>query len=88
MAKALSGDGAASAQVLREVAGAWKAKAKETNVNIQGLDLDAPLSERIAWALAQGLKIGCVLSRYSSKLQHSTTAQAMDCAEYAARNGI
>lgn len=49
---------------------------------------DRPLFERLAAAAAAGMEIGGVLSRYSSDLQHSTEAQALDCVRFAAGHKI
>lgn len=80
--------GAANPEVMQLVAEKWMAAAKAMGVNLIGFDPQAPLADRVAWALSQGLQIGCILARFSSKLQHSTTAQAIECAEYAAKHGI
>jgi len=81
-------EGAANPEVMQLVAEKWMAAAKTAGVNLIGFDPLTPLADRIAWALSQGLAIACVLARFSSKLQHSTTAQAIECAEYAAKHGI
>lgn len=81
-------EGSAKPEVQQIVAAKWLEAAKAAGVKIIGFDLTAALAERVAWAMSQGLLIGCILARFSSKLQHSTTAQAIECAEYAARHGI
>ncbi len=88
MAKSIPSEGAASAGVQKLVAEEWLKRAKEANIDLTGFDPKAALGVRIAWAIAHGLIIGCILSRFSSKLQHSTTEQAMECTQFAAKHGI
>jgi DNA invertase Pin-like site-specific DNA recombinase len=66
----------------------WLNVAKTAGIDLTGFDHNAPLAERIAWALQAGMEIAAVLSRYSSKLQHSTDAQIQYNVEYAARHRL
>jgi DNA invertase Pin-like site-specific DNA recombinase len=61
----------------------WIETAKKAGIDLTGFDPQAPLAERIAWAIQAGLEIAVVLSRFSSKLQHSTRAQVQHTVEYA-----
>ena len=49
---------------------------------------EVSLFERLAAAAAAGMEIGGVLSRYSSDMQHSTSAQVLDCVRYATAHKI
>ena len=61
----------------------WIETAAKTGIDLAGFDPHAPLAERIAWATQAGLEIAVVLSRFSSKLQHSTRAQVQHTVEFA-----
>jgi DNA invertase Pin-like site-specific DNA recombinase len=61
----------------------WVETAMKAGIDLTGFDPQAPLAERIAWAIQAGLEIAAVLSRFSSKLQHSTRAQVQCNVEYA-----
>ena len=63
----------------------WIDAARKAGIDLSGFDPAAPLAERIAWAIQAGLEIAAVLSRFSSKLQHSTTAQVQHNVEYAGK---
>ena len=45
----------------------WVEAAPRAGVDLTGFDADAPLEQRLSWALALGLLIGTVYSRFSSK---------------------
>jgi len=66
----------------------WLEIAARAGIDVTGLDPVASLVDRSAWAQSKCLDIGAVLSRFSSKLQHSTTAQVLDCVSFAANHGI
>lgn len=76
--------GSADAEIQALARQVWLETARTSGLDLNGFDPLAPLAERLAWAQAHGLEIGGVLSRYSSKLQHSTTAQVRDTVQYAA----
>ena len=80
--------GAADAEVMTAVADAWLTRARFAGIDLTGFDPERPLAERQVWARGAGLKIGCILSRFSTKLQQSTTDQATECATWAAENRI
>ena len=80
--------GSAGPEVVRLVPEAWTAASARAGVALDGFDPDAPLAERLAWADRAGQTPGTILSRYSSKLQHSTADQVRECVEFAARHGI
>jgi DNA invertase Pin-like site-specific DNA recombinase len=75
-------------ELVQGVQRAWAEQAARSGVNLTGYDSASSLANRIAWAQAIGLVIGAVLSRFSSKLQHSTECQVLDCVKYAASHGI
>lgn len=80
--------GAASPEVAQLARSMWVEEATRAGIDLTGFDPTAPLHRRVAWARGQGLQIGGILSRFSSKLQHSTDAQVSDCVRYAAHHGI
>jgi site-specific DNA recombinase len=84
MSEALSDAGAAGDDVVRVVRETWIETALKAGIDLTNFRPDAPLVERLSWALSVGLDIAAILSRYSSKMQHSTDSQCRDCAEYAA----
>jgi hypothetical protein len=75
--------GGADDELAREAAQWWIAAAQKAAINLSGFDPDASLAERIAWAVEAGLEIAVILSRFSSKLQHSTRAEVEHTIEYA-----
>jgi site-specific DNA recombinase len=80
--------GAANPEVARLAHDAWIEAATKAGFDLTGFDPDAPLDQRLAWAERHDLDIGAVLSRFSSKLQHSTLAQVRDNVQAAARGHI
>ena len=80
--------GAANGDVARLCYQTWVEAAKKAGIDVTGFDPAAPLAERIAWARSRNLDIGAILSRYSSKKQHSTNGQVSDCTEFAAWHKI
>ena len=88
MAFQLPTAGAVSLELARNVHVWWQDAAKKTSFDLSRFDSDAPLDERIAWALEQGLEIGTVYSRFSSKRQHSTSDQVRTSVQHAATKGI
>lgn len=80
--------GAANEELAREVHAWWQEAAEKTDVDLSDFDFNAPLEERIAWALEQKLDIGTVYSRFSSKRQHSTADQVRTCVQHAASKDI
>jgi site-specific DNA recombinase len=80
--------GSADGQLARSVHEIWAEEAVKAGIDVTGFDSGAPLAHRLEWAERRGLAIGTVLSRFSSKLQHSTDAQVRACTEFAARNSI
>ena len=85
---ALPDAGAANDDIVRSCLETWVEAATKAGIDLTGFNPEAPLSERITWALSQGLEIGAILSRFSSKLQHSTASQVCDCAVFAAWHKI
>lgn len=75
--------GGADDELARSAEQWWIEAAKKAGIDMTGFDPAAPLAERIAWAIQAGLDIGAILSRFSSKLQHSTAAQVQHTIEYA-----
>ncbi|MEX2137674.1 MAG: recombinase family protein [Pirellulales bacterium] len=80
--------GSASAELAKLVQETWSEAALKTGIELAGFDPDSPLGERLAWAHHRGLLSGGILSRFSTKLQQSTTAQVCDCVAYGAGHGI
>lgn len=80
--------GAADNELVRDTHAWWQDAAEKAGINVSGFDRNAPLNERIAWALGQGLDIGVIYSRFSSKRQHSTSDQVRTCIQHAAANNI
>ena len=76
--------GAAHDDIVQLVIEVWTEQAAKAGIDLSGFNAASPLDERIAWARANGLEIGCVLSRFSSKLQQSTAAQVRECIHCAA----
>lgn len=64
----------------------WAATAAAAGIDLSGFDPAAPLAERLAWAVRQGLSIAAALARFSTKMQHSTDAQLQQVVEWAGRN--
>ncbi len=80
--------GAANAELQTLVHSVWIESVVNHNLDLTGFDPHESLSIRLAWAMEHGFLIGGVLSRFSSKLQHSTTAQVRDNVQYAAAHRI
>ncbi len=78
--------GSASPEIAKLVHELWQDEAAKAGINLDGFDPMSSLGDRIAWARGKDLSIGSGLSRFSSKLQHSTAAQIADCVLYAARH--
>ncbi len=88
MAFQLPDAGAANQELARDIHEWWQEAAEKTDIDLSGFDPAAPLAERIAWALRQGLDIGTIYSRFSSKRQHSTSDQVRTSVQHAATKGI
>ena len=80
--------GSASLEIANMVHEIWYNEAAKIGITFDGFDPLGTLAERIAWARGMGLDVGSALSRFSSKLQHSTAAQITDCVLYAAKHNI
>jgi hypothetical protein len=83
-ANGLPAAGAATEEVASKSHQWWIDAAAKAGIDLTGFDPAAPLLARIAWAEQASLDIATVLSRYSSKIQHSTEAQVQHNVEYAA----
>jgi site-specific DNA recombinase len=83
MSHSLPAAGAAGPELARLAHQRWVEAASRAGIDLSGFDPEAPLQDRIAWAKARDLDIATLLSRYSSKLQHSTQSQVQDCVEFA-----
>jgi site-specific DNA recombinase len=84
MCAALPAAGAADAALAKKTHEWWAEAAAKAGIDLSGFDPEAPLAKRLAWATQYGLDIATVLSRYSSKMQHSTADQVRDCVTFAA----
>jgi DNA invertase Pin-like site-specific DNA recombinase len=84
----LSAAGEVNEELTREIHLWWQESAQAAGIDVLGFDPDAPLGERIAWALSLGLVIGTIYTRFSSKRQHSTPDQVRTCVQEASRKGI
>jgi site-specific DNA recombinase len=80
--------GAASAEQQAEALEVWYLAAKRNGIDVSRFPLDGKADERLRWAKQMKLEIATCLSRFSSQLQHSTSAQIRECAEAAARLGM
>lgn len=80
--------GAASTQLQLFAQELWEQTAGKNGIDLTGYDAKASLVLRIAWAIGQGLAIGTVLTRFSTKMQGSTQDQLRVNVEFAARNRI
>ena len=76
--------GAAKPELMAEAHQEWIEEARKNGIDLSTFDPTASLEERIAWAMSVGLEIVCCLSRFSSKLQHSTGDQVLANAKFAA----
>lgn len=84
----LSVAGAVDEELAREIHQWWQESAQAAGIDLSGFDADAPLATRIAWALALGLVIGTIYTRFSSKRQHSTSDQVRTCVQDASHKRI
>lgn len=80
--------GAANPELMVSAHLEWAEEARKHGIDLSAFDTTASLEERIAWALSLDLVIGCVLSRFSTKMQHSTTEQVQADIQFAAANKI
>lgn len=80
----LSTAGAANKDVARIAQQQWAESAAQQGIDLTGFDPEAPPERQISWARSLGLLIAALLSRFSSRMQHSTTAQVRECVIFAA----
>lgn len=80
--------GAAGAELAARVHEWWTAAAARCGIDLAGFVPTAAFAERAAWAAGRSLSLAAILSRFSTKMQHSTEAQVRECVEWAARNGL
>jgi site-specific DNA recombinase len=80
--------GAASHEQRCQANTAWLKAALLAGVDTANYPVSGSLADRLTWAKTQNLEIGLVLSRYSSKLGHSTSAQIIECVQGAAARRI
>jgi DNA invertase Pin-like site-specific DNA recombinase len=78
--------GAASVDLRRAAHQDWIEAAGKAGLDLSGFDPNAPLDQRVSWALQAGLVIACVYVRFSSKQQHSTADQVRVNVLFAASN--
>jgi DNA invertase Pin-like site-specific DNA recombinase len=80
--------GSAGDDLSRQAHQWWLEAAAKSGIELTGFDPDAPLAQRVAWALQAGLLIAAVYCRYSSKNQHSTHDQVRANVTYAGQHGM
>jgi site-specific DNA recombinase len=80
--------GAANADLQASAHADWVRTAAQHGVDLTDFDPAAPFAERCAWARSRRLEIACMLSRYSTSMQHSTDAQVHDIVRFAANRGF
>ncbi|MHC2071079.1 recombinase family protein [Bremerella sp. T1] len=80
--------GAANEKLTSEVVKWWTEMSAVCDFVLTGFDPEASLEKRVEWAIACGLEIGTIYSRFSTKLQHSTDDQVRECIQWAAKNRI
>ena len=78
----------ASAAVTTRALEQWAEAAAAAGVSMEGFDPDVDHQRLVAWAVARGLIIGALYSRYSTKMQQSTEDQIRECVIWAARHGM
>jgi hypothetical protein len=66
----------------------WIEAATKAGIDLPGFDSTASFADRTAWAVASGLAVATIYSRYSSKQQHSTDDQVRECIAFAASHGM
>ena len=67
MASQIPDAGAVNDELAREIHVWWQEAAERTDIDLSGFDADAPLGERVTWALEQGLDIDSVGRRTDSE---------------------
>jgi DNA invertase Pin-like site-specific DNA recombinase len=82
----LPDQGAISDVLRHKVHEEWMEGGRKAGLDLTGFDPEAPLEQRIRWALQVKLSIACVYARFSSKHQHSTADQVRASVLFAASN--
>jgi DNA invertase Pin-like site-specific DNA recombinase len=80
--------GAVGAEVRERAQQEWMEAARRAGIDLTGFDPDAPLDQRILWAIDAKLLIATIYTRYSTKHQNSTADQVRACVQYAAGHGM
>ena len=80
--------GAANEELMTKAHSWWESAASIQRIDLAGFDAQAPFDTRVAWAMSNGMEIGTVYSRYSTKLQSSTDDQVRENVQWAARHNI
>jgi len=88
MAVQLPDAGAASQDLARKAHLWWIESATKEGLDLSTFDSASPLPVRLAWAQSSGLDIASVLSRFSSKMQHSTESQVQHNVFFAPRHRL
>lgn len=88
MAFQLPDSGAASQDLIHNVHPWWQAAAGNSGIDLSGFNPVVSLKRRIVWALEQGLEIGTIYDRFSSKVRDSTSEQVRTCVQHAATRGF
>ncbi|MDM4015110.1 recombinase family protein [Roseiconus lacunae] len=80
--------GQANQGVARQALDHWAEAAEKSGIDLDGFDPTASDEALIDWAVANGLTIATIYSRYSTEMQQSTADQIRECVIWAAKNGI
>lgn len=88
VAVCLPQEGAIRLELFPIISNSWMEFAAAAGIDMNGFPREGTLPERLAWARGQGLSIGLILTRYSTKDQDSTEAQATECLKGAVQKQI
>lgn len=80
--------GAASAELQHRAHTLWVDEAARHGIPVEQLSLNADLNDRVAWARRNGMEIGTIYTRFSTKMQQSTDDQLRECIVWSARNKV
>lgn len=84
----LSQNGALRQELVPLITNTWLEYAAVADIDLKNFPRTGTLQERVVWARGRGLSIGTILTRYSTKDQDSTEAQAAECLKAAVEKNI